>query len=129
MKTTKEMIEVMQAFERGEKIQIFIKGKWEYNCSPLWDWVHFDYRIKPEPKKKYVPFDTSEEFLAAQREKGMKINCNDVENYNFKKIYVDCKNNVMLAGKLGSILFLTLKELFKEFSFEDGTPCGKEVDE
>lgn len=51
-KTTKEMIEVMQAYERGEQIQFLEYGgvKWE-DCvgEPYWNWGKYDYRVKPIP--------------------------------------------------------------------------------
>jgi len=51
MKTTKEMIEVMQAFVDGKKIEFRIgQGLWFDADSPNWDWISSDYRIKPEPK-------------------------------------------------------------------------------
>ena len=76
MKTTKEMIEVMQACERGEQIEFCYTDEvikvWEdTNGKPLWNWGDTDYRVKPKPK--YVPFDTAEEFFAAQRKKGRFI--------------------------------------------------------
>ena len=55
MKTTAEMIEVMQAFERGENIEAY---DWTYATShndwkpcpiPTWDWNAFNYRIAPAP--------------------------------------------------------------------------------
>ena len=58
MKTTKEKIEIMQAYDRGEQIQI--KGSnidWIDIIdivSPKWDWINYDYRVKPKPK--YAPF-------------------------------------------------------------------------
>ena len=55
-KTTKEMIEVMQAFERGEKVEakdkVWIKSEWGEVKRPCWDWGHFDYRVAPKPKKQ-----------------------------------------------------------------------------
>lgn len=68
MKTTKEMIEVMQAYDRGEQIECFNDDyeRWKDVDSPIWDWLHNDYRVKPN----YVPFDTAEEFLAAYRKHG-----------------------------------------------------------
>lgn len=54
MKTTKEKIEVMQAFERGEKIEVRgIMSEWEVfskNASPVWDWRGNDYRVYVEPE-------------------------------------------------------------------------------
>ena len=55
MKTTAEMIEVMQAFERGEKIERFwvrttsVPASWKYTEHPSWEWGEFDYRIAPAP--------------------------------------------------------------------------------
>ena len=57
MKTTEEMIAVMQAYADGETIQRQVSGGgiWTTGIgpdSPAWDWGYFDYRIKPaEPRK------------------------------------------------------------------------------
>lgn len=53
-KSTAEMIEVMQAYERGEKIELkmYNAKNWGPSNKPLWSWSGFDYRIaKPELKK------------------------------------------------------------------------------
>ncbi|XTQ92595.1 hypothetical protein ACQR5W_11790 [Xanthomonas sacchari] len=60
MKTTAEMIAVMQAFERGEEIEVrsIPNGGWISlpRPTPLWDNSGlFDYRIKPrEPRVIWV---------------------------------------------------------------------------
>ena len=62
MKTTREKIEIMEAYERGEKIQIYgaIPNKWtDMNIEPLWDWKNFDYRIKPKFKDGDILFTES----------------------------------------------------------------------
>ena len=56
-KTTKEMIEVMQAFERGETIEVIWRGVandgWDVaTTTPSWDWGEYDYRVAPKPKKQ-----------------------------------------------------------------------------
>lgn len=52
--TTKEMIEVMQAYERGEEIEkclVDCEDRWVPATSPSWNWAQTSYRIKPkEPK-------------------------------------------------------------------------------
>ena len=50
--TTKEKIEVMQAYERGEEIEIKENGKedWSEAKFPLWVWDKFEYRVKPKFK-------------------------------------------------------------------------------
>ena len=56
MKTTEEMIAVMQAYADGETIQRQVSGGGIWTTvssdSTVWDWRYFDYRIKPaEPRK------------------------------------------------------------------------------
>ena len=53
MCTTKEKIEVMQAYLDGKQIQhrTSIHSKWENVSEPSWHWYENEYRIKPlEPK-------------------------------------------------------------------------------
>lgn len=64
MKTTQKMIEVMQAHERGEVIQIRPlyayyggDGKWMDSDAPNWDWSHMDYRVKPKPREWWMCYD------------------------------------------------------------------------
>ncbi len=61
MKTTAEMIEVMQAFERGEEVEIrwLVRPDWETmiktSTPVVWNTSTFDYRIKPrEPRVIWV---------------------------------------------------------------------------
>ena len=59
MKTTKEMIEVMQAYADGKKIErIDLEDGF---VSPVvqteWNWAHFDYRIKPEQTTRPMTLD------------------------------------------------------------------------
>lgn len=53
---TKEMIEVMQAYAGGEKIQRVRRydtpAAWEYDDNPDWNWSEWNFRIAPEPKKE-----------------------------------------------------------------------------
>ena len=127
MKTTKEMIEVMKAYDRGENIECFNDDheQWTDVNNPIWDWLHNDYRVKP--KKKYVPFETAEEFLAAQRVHGEVIvdktsdeKSNAYVNKNGTVVSTKMFSNVWTIGCLGTI--------FSYYKFKDGTPCGKEVE-
>ena len=47
---TNEMIAVMQAYARGEAIEVSGKGAddWSEIKHPLWDWNSFKYRVKPK---------------------------------------------------------------------------------
>ena len=126
MKTTKEMIEVMQAYERGEKIECFNDEQWKDVNNPVWDWLHNDYRVKP--KKIYVTFDTADEFLTAQKEHGETVRCKlDNELYH---VYINNRAEAVLVshyGRTGSIM-INIVNMYDKYEFSDGTPCGKEVE-
>lgn len=51
--TTQEMIEVMQAYDKGETIEVKLFGEttWETLITTTWDWQLNDYRIKPKIQK------------------------------------------------------------------------------
>ena len=54
--TLREKIEVMEAFERGEEIEIAEYGynQWRTVKNPSWCWNDHEYRIKPKPKQTVV---------------------------------------------------------------------------
>lgn len=132
MKTTKEMIEVMQAFERGEQIQESIDQRAWFSCVPMWNWARCDYRVKP--KQKYVPFETAEEFLAAQmKHEGGMICIEDGCVFEWHDVSVTLNGHVFLheRSKSGEVInfYGNLLDLFEYFKMADGTPCGKEVEQ
>ena len=52
--TLSEKIKVMQYFEQGGEVECRRmysppSTKWEANDNPQWDWITFEYRIKPKP--------------------------------------------------------------------------------
>lgn len=134
MKSTKEMIEVMQAYENGEQIQvknIADNTKWKEIEFPGWNWIYYDYRVKP--KSKYVPFETPEEFLTAQRKHGdglIRIYNDEVLKAHNISIQPDGfvydhteKEDGTACSYVGY-----LQDVFAEYKFADGAPCGKEVE-
>ena len=125
--TTKEMIEVMQAYDRGEQIERRDRcgNNWFLAPIPSWDWVQYEYRVKPKPK--YVPFDTPEEFLEAQRVHGEVLE--DKENGVKMTAYVN-KNGIVVSPKFFSNIWMvsSLQNILRDYRFEDGTPCGKIID-
>lgn len=54
--TTKEMINVMTAYENGAEIEYrnksYADSKWERTHNPTWNWAMCAYRIKQQPKQK-----------------------------------------------------------------------------
>lgn len=102
--TTEEMIIVMQEWLDGKEIEVRLIGtkKWLECQDPEWDWSKMDYRVKPEPPKpKYVPYESAEEFLKAQKEHGPYVdllayreeswNCYSMpyEVYNASVVFLD----------------------------------------
>lgn len=67
MKTLREQIEVMEAFERGEKIQVNYSLNdpeyWVDIENPVWDWHFYDYRVKIEAKMTQREFNLIREKL------------------------------------------------------------------
>ena len=128
MKTTKEMIEVMQAYDRGEKIESGYGGVWVDIDMPEWSWGLRDYRVKP----KYVPFETPEEFLTALRKHGdglIRIYNDEVLKAHNISIRPDGCVYDHTEKEDGSECSYVgyLQELFVEYKMADRTPCGKEI--
>lgn len=130
MKTTKDMIEVMQAYERGEQIEFRMKtipenDEWDIMTQePEWNWSNFDYRIKP--KHIYRPYKNAAEFLAAQKEHGMNIKLNG-HNYYGLPLYI---TNILIGIQWpqgdGSTVDIDVSygDLLREYTWQDGIPCG-----
>ena len=127
MKTIDEMISVMQAYRDGKKIEIRfktpIKGEWGSTSMPTWDWVRCDYRVKPDPQKKVVPYESAEEFLAAQKEHGMYLYA--CGQRHLPTLVDDC---CVVTYSISGIIAHTYEEICDMYCFEDKTPCGKEVE-
>ena len=53
-----EKAAVMLAFVEGKKIEVrnISSSIWRDDDTPFWDWWHNDYRIKPEPPRKFVRY-------------------------------------------------------------------------
>ena len=137
MKTTKEIIEIIQAYEKGAQIQekeivddVEYYSKWEDVENPLWNFENYDYRVKPKPK--YVPFSTAEQFLEAQEKHGQAViqyvNKDNTVCNQFRA-YVNNLGNIVLYGGVNTVRLLTLEQLFNDYYFaNDLAPCGKIID-
>ena len=126
MKTTKEMIEVMQAYDRGEKIESCYGGVWVDIDMPEWSWGLRDYRVKP--KKKYIPFETVDEFLTAQRKHGTIIKMIDDDRLLSAFVRADGSVLFVLPKSICEKLLINVNDLCGKYEFADGMPCGKEVE-
>lgn len=132
MKTTKEKIEVMQAYVDGKQIQVWLSttGWTDIVREPCWEWSDCDYRIKPEPKEPtYRPYESVEEMVA---DYDKRFGNHGRPKNTMPLIWVRHRGD-------GSICLLTtfpqtedMKCIFDtEFDFHeylDGTPFGKLVE-
>lgn len=112
------MIAVMQAYADGKKIEIGYRGSgWTDVEEPSWDWINYDYRIKPEPK--YRPYENAEEFLADWRKHGGLIKTKD----NIRYVFLTTFDRYRVGNDIMSI---TYGSLFKGYVWDDdGSVCGK----
>ena len=134
MKTTQEMIEVMQEYLRGKKIEYrYGNTDWLECRVPIWNWNSIEYRVKPKQKirsktkTKFLPFETVDEFLAAQREHGDIIKMIDDDRLLSAFVRHDGSVLFVLPKSICEKLLINVDNLFGKYEFADGTPCGKEV--
>ena len=123
---TKEMIEVMQAYDRGEQIERRDRcgNNWFLSPVPSWDWVQYDYRVKPKPT--YRPYKNAAEFLAAQKEHGMNIRRKGCNYYIFPLYITDNIISIQYSRSDGSVVSVDKLyiDLLREYTWQDGTLCG-----
>ena len=125
------MIEVMQAYLSGEKIEYRYSHTALLECRvPIWNWNNFDYRVKPKQKTKtkFLPFNTVDEFLAAQREHVSIIKMIDDDRLLSAFVRHDGSVLFVLPKSICEKLLINVDNLFGKYEFADGTPCGKEVE-
>lgn len=111
------ILPIIEAFSKGELIEL------KYHDSDLWEEtntldVDSDiciYRIKPKPK--LVPFTFEDELL------GRKIIYSDGTR---AMITAQKKDGVYIGGSLNLTSYSSLISTTK---FEDGSPCGKYINE
>ena len=119
-------IYVMQQFRDGEEIEFTRVGSdiWDDSILPGWNWNNFVYRLKL--KKKYRPYTDSELF---ELEIGRKIKIKvDSMIYEIVTINKNNKGYFVIAYRCAYVEY-NAKELLDKATWEDGSPCGVEVEE
>ena len=121
--TDEEIIAVVSAHKEGKTIEVASKGRsnWEISKSPYWNFDFCDYRIKPEPH--YRPFESAEEVMEAIKEHGEWI-ARRLGEKRYHHIRIITNTTLWL----GNTEF-TLREIYNGYTFSDGTPFGKLVEE
>ena len=122
----KELLPILKAFAEGKAIEFrTIEGTWEELPDPLFQ-NPYKYRIKPEPR--YRPFKSQEECwqeMLKHQPFGWIIRDFDKEYINI--VAVSNNNfNKTLAVSIGPYgdLYIRFENLFKAYTFADGTPFG-----
>ena len=92
--------------------------------------LHWDRIIisrNQPPRKKYVPFDLSDpEVRKSLREKWIKADCGEYQISGFRTCYHEDGERWEVAIAFG---YIPSETLFNRWTFEDGSKCGKLVEE
>lgn len=124
MEDTKRKIEVMKAYAEGKKIQTKVCGfnEWyDLCCEPNWDWVSYDYRVKPE--EKYRPYKDYREMVEDFCDRfGVKYSA-----YEMPYIWVKLKDTdyVHLISAFQGKDEVRMENYFQNNTYLDGSPVGK----
>ena len=120
-KVTIEMINIIMAYERGMTIQAYLDYEWvDFNIKrkiPIEDILNDCIRVRIKPEPKLVPFTFEDELL------GRKIIYSDGTR---AMITAQKKDGVYIGGSLNLTSYSSLISTTK---FEDGSPCGKYINE
>ena len=116
----KELSDILLAYSQGMLIQISNNGNhWvEWNATnpdSIFNYNH--YRIKPQPK--LVPFTFEDNKLFRDKWIIEKIDRNFIGK-------ITGFTNSQIQTTMQCIGYITL---FKEYEFENGSPCGKYINE
>lgn len=126
----KKCIAVMQAYADGKAIQMEFNGGWVDKDGPKFNWAECGYRIKPAPI--YRPFKDGEELVA---EFCKRFGVTQTK-FGLPFIWVRGKGSALNTKALIEAIddegvsrygdFLYWDDLFEEYAFLDGSPCGVE---
>lgn len=137
MTDTEKKIAVMQAYVDGKQIQYKAVDAtiWHDVVEPLWDWSYLDYRVKPE--SKYRPYKDTDEMIEDFLHRFQNISSHG--NWYMPLIWLRLANTedvrMWLITEYGDNFVVmanssyAMCRLFQEFTYLDGSPCGKLVEE
>ena len=121
-------IEVEKAYLDGKAIELKNVGgaTWTLvDWKPSWNWLEFDYRVKPEPSRsQYWPFENAEEVMEAIKEHG-----DIVKAKNGGTMYRKITAFTLYDVNFGTDTFIEYKYAYEDYIFADGTPFGKLIEE
>lgn len=120
------------------KTVVFLSGKsGYYHSEPSWNWAQCYYRVKEEPK--YRPYENTEEMIEdfCERSGAKRSKMDEPFIWVFRKngdfivqivgFYHGASGDFVGIHFGNSVETLSLEELFYNYTFKDGGPCGKEI--
>lgn len=123
----KELAEILLAYSEGKEIEYFAGKRWQSTDNLIFDGNSENYRIKPE--KELVPFTFEDIDLLKDKwfTNVVKINGFVPLVNKFKPIHYN-------EGGIGFYIddyeyFVSFTQLLLDFIFEDGSKCGKYIEE
>jgi len=119
--TTKEMIAVMEHYDKGGKVESKPVGRnWNIDDNPTWDFEHIEYRIKEE-ESKVIPWTFENAPVHAIKVKD--------KDGNFSVLYLTTISDriCFVNSRTGTII--SAKEAAEKYVQLDGSPCGTIVNE
>lgn len=110
MKTLKEQIAVMQAFENKKKIEyidLLLTNhihEWLPAPDPTWNWEKYDFRVKEEPKAEDINWEPWEKYKPTNNDNVLPIKEPPCKSCKFflphRKYFQDgTYNGVTICGK------------------------------
>lgn len=134
-----EMIEVIQAYKNGQKIQKMAKHMckdkdWVDVDNPSWNFQDYFYKVKPTPK--YRPYKDFDEFI--QDWTNIKTQWHKVSHplggVWLKSISENDTDTIYMIAGMANVagtphiymhdFWISLEDAFNTFTYIDGTPFG-----
>lgn len=116
----KELLPIIKAFSEGKVIEFSRLNLEEWNICENPEFMDYNkYRIKQEPK--LVPFTFEDNLLF--RDKWIKYKRNSQDLIRITRV---CSTFFYIENMEDK---LNYKDLLEIFEFEDGSPCGKYINE
>ena len=126
----------LKKLDLGDEEQPFYVNEFVVSAPSSWTCII----VKKEEPKKYVPFETLDEFIESYKKAEERIDYSNAEDYiascgmwlRFNNDDVICAVTEIWADGvfLGhDHMKIKWEELFNFYTFMDGSPCGKEVED
>lgn len=128
----KKLLPIIQAYAEGKKIQVkFPDDSWHDAVIPIdFDCEPDKYRIKPE--EAYRPYKDCDEMIEDFKKRFNVA----VPDYAMPLIWVESNNDKQFITEFNyksyiyiNSIWYSLGDLFKYFTYLDGSPCGVKENE